>query len=184
MVISFSDSMQLTFAARDRLIAGETRRGVSQCRADSRAGLRADPRHRRRCRSSRCMFSKSDLIRTFGEAGLVATVIALVAVLIAGAAARRAAGPQRAELRREGRERGCRRQRAAPLLRLDRHADGHPSGPLQPHQPRRGRRPRRHLRQSRAALPACRPGARQASRRSPPAAASTPSSPAPIRSTC
>ena len=56
MVISFSDSMQLTFAARDRLIAGEGKfDGLPQRRAGGRAGLRADPRdggavlHRRCC---------------------------------------------------------------------------------------------------------------------------------------
>ena len=55
MVISFSDSMQLTFAARDRLIAGESKyRGVQERHSRRRAGLRADPRHRRRSRSSRC----------------------------------------------------------------------------------------------------------------------------------
>ena len=43
MVISFSDCMQLTFAARDRLIAGESKRaGLPQRRAGRRAGLRAD----------------------------------------------------------------------------------------------------------------------------------------------
>ena len=55
MVISFSDSMQLTFAARDRLIAGEGQiPGVPQRRPGGRPGLRADPRHRRASRSSRC----------------------------------------------------------------------------------------------------------------------------------
>ena len=47
MVISFADSMQLTFAARDRLIAGrEQVRRVPQRAAGGRPGLRADPRHR------------------------------------------------------------------------------------------------------------------------------------------
>ena len=77
-----------------------------------------------------------------------------------------------------------RRERAAPLLRLDRGAHGQPSRALQPDQPHRRRRARHHLRQARAALSPRRPGAGQASRRSPPAAVSTPSSPAPIRSTC
>ena len=78
MVISFSDSMQLTFAARDRLIAGEDKYdGVPQRRAGGRAGLRADPRAPPAFRSSRCSSPNSDLIRTFGEAGLIATVIAL-----------------------------------------------------------------------------------------------------------
>ena len=48
MVISFSDSMQLTFAARDRLIAGQDKyTAFRERRAGGRAGLRADPRHRR-----------------------------------------------------------------------------------------------------------------------------------------
>jgi predicted RND superfamily exporter protein len=81
MVISFSDSMQLTFAARDRLIAGEDK--VSAFR---NAILVVGPA----CVLTHCtaglsfvalMFSNSDLIRAFGEAGLTATVIALVAVL-------------------------------------------------------------------------------------------------------
>jgi predicted RND superfamily exporter protein len=82
MVISFSDSMQLTFAARDRLIAGE-----SKYQAFRNAILVVGPA----CVLTHAtagisflalMFSNSDLIRTFGEAGLVATVIALLAVLM------------------------------------------------------------------------------------------------------
>jgi uncharacterized protein len=81
MVISFSDSMQLTFAARDRLIAGE-----DKASAFRNAVLVVGPA----CVLTHCtaglsfvalMFSNSDLIRAFGEAGLTATVIALVAVL-------------------------------------------------------------------------------------------------------
>ena len=73
--------MQLTFAARDRLIAGEDK--VS---AFKNAILVVGPA----CVLTHCtaglsfvalMFSNSDLIRTFGEAGFAATVIALVAVL-------------------------------------------------------------------------------------------------------
>ena len=46
MVISFADSMQLTFAARDRLIAGnEQARCVPRSAARRRPGLRADARH-------------------------------------------------------------------------------------------------------------------------------------------
>jgi uncharacterized protein len=81
MVISFSDSMQLTFAARDRLIAGEDKYSAFR-----NAVLVVGPA----CVLTHCtaglsfvalMFSNSDLIRAFGEAGLTATVIALVAVL-------------------------------------------------------------------------------------------------------
>ncbi|MGW5841036.1 efflux RND transporter permease subunit [Methylorubrum extorquens] len=81
MVISFSDSMQLTFAARDRLIAGETKReafrgavlvvGPACVLTHVAAGLSF----------AALQFSESDLIRTFGQAGLLSTMIALVAVL-------------------------------------------------------------------------------------------------------
>ena len=81
MVISFSDSMQLTFAARDRLIGGE-----NKYQAFGNAILIVGPAcvltHATAGVSFIALqFSNSDLIRTFGEAGLVATVIALVAVL-------------------------------------------------------------------------------------------------------
>ncbi len=81
MVISFSDSMQLTFAARDRLIAGEDRFaafrnavwivGPACVLTHATAGLSF----------TALQFSDSDLIRAFGKAGLIATVIALFAVL-------------------------------------------------------------------------------------------------------
>jgi predicted RND superfamily exporter protein len=81
MVISFSDSMQLTFAARDRLIAGESKRdafrnailvvGPACVLTHATAGLSFVA----------LLFSNSDLIRTFAEAGIIATVIALVTVL-------------------------------------------------------------------------------------------------------
>ena len=81
MVISFSDSMQLTFAARDRLIAGENR-----YEAFRKALLVVGPAcvltHGTAALSFIALqFSQSDLIRSFGEAGLIATVIALVTVL-------------------------------------------------------------------------------------------------------
>ena len=81
MVISFSDSMQITFAARDRLIAGEDRYaafrnavwivGPACVLTHATAGLSF----------LALQFSDLDLIRAFGEAGLIATVIALIAVL-------------------------------------------------------------------------------------------------------
>jgi uncharacterized protein len=81
MVISFSDSMQLTFAARDRLIAGESKYdafrnsiyvvGPACVLTHATAGLSFIA----------LQFSSSDLIRSFGEAGLIATIIALFAVL-------------------------------------------------------------------------------------------------------
>ena len=81
MVISFSDSMQLTFAARDRLIAGMDKR-----QAFREAVLVVGPAcvltHGTAAISFIALqFSSSDLIRTFGEAGLLATVVALFAVL-------------------------------------------------------------------------------------------------------
>lgn len=81
MVISFSDSMQLTFAARDRLIAGE-----DKYTAFRNAVLVVGPAcvltHGTAALSFIALqFSDSDLIRAFGEAGLLATVIALLAVL-------------------------------------------------------------------------------------------------------
>jgi predicted RND superfamily exporter protein len=81
MVISFSDSMQLTFAARDRLIAG-----MEKYRAFREAVLVVGPAcvltHGTAGISFIALqFSSSDLIRTFGEAGLLATVLALLAVL-------------------------------------------------------------------------------------------------------
>jgi predicted RND superfamily exporter protein len=81
MVISFSDSMQLTFAARDRLIAGQDK--VS---AFTNAVLVVGPAcvltHATAGISFIALqFSDSDLIRKFGEAGLAATIIALLAVL-------------------------------------------------------------------------------------------------------
>ncbi len=82
MVISFADSMQLTFAARDRLLAGEDKYtafrnavlvvGPACVLTHGTAGISFIA----------LQFSSSDLIRTFGEAGLIATVIALLGVLM------------------------------------------------------------------------------------------------------
>ncbi|HYR05458.1 MAG TPA: MMPL family transporter [Gallionella sp.] len=82
MVISFSDSMQITFAARDRLLAGD-----DKVTAFRNALLIVGPAcvltHATAGVSFIALqFSSSDLIRTFGEAGLVAVAVALVAVLL------------------------------------------------------------------------------------------------------
>src|SRR3982075_1269693 len=82
MVISFSDSMQLTFAARDRLLQGE-----GKYQAFRNAMLVVGPAcvltHATAALSFVALqFSESDLIRAFGEAGLVATLIAMFAVLM------------------------------------------------------------------------------------------------------
>jgi predicted RND superfamily exporter protein len=82
MVISFADSMQLTFGFRSRLLND----GVSRYEAMRRSILVIGPA----CVLTHgtaglsfvaLLFSDSDLIRTFGEAGLIACTIALVAVL-------------------------------------------------------------------------------------------------------
>ena len=132
MVISFSDSMQLTFAARDRLLAGEDRFSAFR-NAVLVVGPACVLTHATAGISFMALqFSDSDLIRTFGEAGLAATIIALLAVLslvpVFGVllvrneqvfAAKFAGGRRR-------------RQRAARLLLLDRGAHGQPSRAVQP----------------------------------------------------
>jgi hypothetical protein len=81
MVISFADSMQLTFAARDRLIAGEDRFSAFR-NAVLVVGPACVLTHATAGISFLALqFSDSDLIRAFGEAGLAATIIALIAVL-------------------------------------------------------------------------------------------------------
>ena len=81
MVISFSDSMQLTFAARDRLLAGEDRFSAFR-NAVLVVGPACVLTHATAGISFLALqFSDSDLIRAFGEAGLAATIIALLAVL-------------------------------------------------------------------------------------------------------
>ena len=82
MVISFSDSMQLTFATRDRFLAGQNK---SEALRNSLliVGPACVLTHATAALSFVALrFSNSDLIRTFGEAGLIATLIALVAVLL------------------------------------------------------------------------------------------------------
>jgi uncharacterized protein len=81
MVISFSDSMQLTFAARDRLIAGADRRTAFRD-AILIVGPACVLTHGTAALSFIALqFSQSDLIRSFGAAGLISTAIALVTVL-------------------------------------------------------------------------------------------------------
>jgi uncharacterized protein len=81
MVISFSDSMQLTFAARDRLLAGDTKTAAFR-NALYIVGPACVLTHATAGVSFIALqFSSSDLIRTFGEAGLIVTVIALFVIL-------------------------------------------------------------------------------------------------------
>jgi predicted RND superfamily exporter protein len=81
MVISFSDSMQLTFAARDRIMAGDDARtafrktievvGPACILTHAAAGLSF----------LGLLFSASDTIRAFGEAGCISVAVALITVL-------------------------------------------------------------------------------------------------------
>ena len=82
MVISFSDSMQLTFAIRDRLVAGNSKTQAIKG-ALAVVGPACVLTHTTTMVSFvALLFSDSDLIRTFGEAGLLTTAIALVTVLV------------------------------------------------------------------------------------------------------
>ncbi len=82
MVISFSDSMQLTFAARDRILAGESKIEALRT-AIYVVGPACVLTHATAALSFVALtFSDSDLIRAFGQAGLMATIIALLSVLI------------------------------------------------------------------------------------------------------
>ena len=81
MVISFSDSMQLTFATRDRILAGESKADALRA-AIHVVGPACVLTHATAGLSFVALtFSDSDLIRSFGEAGFISTVIALVSVL-------------------------------------------------------------------------------------------------------
>jgi uncharacterized protein len=81
MVISFSDSMQLTYAARARLLIGDNRFEAMR-RAILVVGPACVLTHATAGLSFiALLFSSSDLIRKFGEAGFIATLIALVTVL-------------------------------------------------------------------------------------------------------
>ena len=162
MVISFSDSMQLTFAARDRLIAGQ-----DKYTAFNNAVLVVGPAcvltHGTAGISFIALqFSDSDLIRKFGEAGLAATIIALIAVLslvpVFGVLFVR----NEKIIRRQVSGRRRRRADAAQFLLLDRGAHGQPPRPVQPDRGIVRRRSGGGLCQSAAALPARRSGAGQA----------------------
>jgi uncharacterized protein len=81
MVISFSDSMQLTFAARDRLISGESKRDAFR-NAILVVGPACVLTHATAAMSFvALLFSGSALIQTFAAAGIISTVIALLTVI-------------------------------------------------------------------------------------------------------
>ena len=184
MVISFSDSMQLTFAARDRLIAGQDKyTAFKNAVLRGRAGLRADPWHRRHFvhRAAILQLRPDPQIRRGGtgrhhhraDRGAVA-----------GAGVRRAVRAQRKGVRGKIPGRRRRRPDAAQFLLLDRGAHGVEARPVQPDRGDLRRRPGGGLCQPRAALPAGRSGAGQAAggRRQRPSRRQA--RPAPMRSTC
>lgn len=81
MVMAFSDTMQITFAMRDRLVAGDDRRTALRY-----AILRVGPACVLTVATAAASFitlliSDSALIRTFGAAGALSCVIAYVAVI-------------------------------------------------------------------------------------------------------
>ena len=81
MVISFSDSMQLTFAARDRLIQGDDRASAFRS-AIYTVGPACVLTHATGALSFMALrLSDSDMIRAFGLAGVIGMGIALVTVL-------------------------------------------------------------------------------------------------------
>ena len=81
MVISFSDSMQLTFAARDRLIWGESRRDAFR-NAILVVGPACVLTHATAAISFvALLFSGSEMIQNFAAAGIISTVIALFTVI-------------------------------------------------------------------------------------------------------
>ena len=83
MVISFSDSMQLTFAARDRLIRGESRFAAFRS-ALLTVGPACALTHATAALSFCALqFSESDMIRAFGLAGVISMAVALLTVLLA-----------------------------------------------------------------------------------------------------
>ncbi len=81
MVISFADSMQLTFAARDGILAGQDKRTAFRNAIDV-VGPACVLTHATAGLSFLALLSSdSQTIREFGEAGFLSTVIALVTVL-------------------------------------------------------------------------------------------------------
>src|SRR5271170_2116346 len=81
MVISFSDSMQLTFAARDRLMAGDDPRAAFRTAIEV-VGPACVLTHATAGLSFLgLLFSDSETIRSFGEAGFISVIVALFTVL-------------------------------------------------------------------------------------------------------
>ena len=134
---------------------------VQERGAGGRAGLRADPRHRRHLvhRPAILRFRPDPQIR---RGGLGRHHHRADRGALAGAGVRRAAGAQRKAVRGEIPDRRRRRPGAAQFLLLDRGAHGQPPGHVQPDRGGPGGGAWDRLRQFAAALPACRPGSGQA----------------------
>ena len=130
MVISFSDSMQLTFATRDRIIAGQSKaEALRTAIHDRRPGLRADP-----C-DSRAFLRRAHLLELgphpqLRRSGADRDPDRARLRPHDHSAARHVPRPPRGGLRRPHQGRGYGGRYAAPFLRLDRRADGEPPGPL------------------------------------------------------
>ena len=160
MVISFSDSMQLTFAARDRLLAGD-----DKVTAFRNALLIVGPAcvltHATAGVSFIALqFSASDLIRTFGEAGLDRHGCGTGSGSFGRTLAWRPAHPQRGRIRRGGQKHGQCARCFAQALRVDRDPNGDPARPLLVDQPAGRRRIVARLHATPGPLPAGRTGAR------------------------
>ena len=144
----------------DRRRRASSRPSATRCSSSARPACSRTPPPA--CRSSRCMFSQSDLIRTFGEAGLIARRDRAGGGADAGAAARHAADPQRGALRRAGARRRQGRSMccAASAAGSRRRWSTRPGLYTLIAAGRRCRRSRVVYAQLAAALPARRPGAR------------------------
>ena len=157
MVISFSDSMQLAFAARDRLIAGEDRRAAFR-NALWMVGPACVLTHATAALSFVALqFSDSDLIKAFGGAGLIATITALVTVLTLvpalGVLLVRGEGAFTAKIRGADTRVDALRRFCGWVAR-----GMEPARSLQPHQRRRGGGSGGQLCHSGATLSTCRSG--------------------------
>ena len=124
MVISFSDSMQLTFAARDRMMAGRAKAdGVARRHSRRRAGLRADP-----CDGG-AFLPRADVLEFgpdphFRRSGLHRDPHRAGHGALARSRCSACCSRREAAFVADARGRGYRRRCAAPFLRLGRRADG------------------------------------------------------------
>ena len=130
MVISFSDSMQLTFAARDQLMAGKDKRtAFRNAILHRRTGVRPHPR-----RGGPVLARSAHLVKRphsrLRRSGILVDRHRARHNALARSRIRRAADPRRGAPGRDFEGCGSRRGDAPPFLRLDRRAHGQPSGPF------------------------------------------------------